>query len=41
MKRQARTANVSNVAQTGWNKRQRMFEENDNYFTGVLYNNST
>jgi hypothetical protein len=37
MKRQARTAHVSDVAQTGWNKRQTMVEENDNYCTGELY----
>ena len=41
IKREARAAHVINVAQTGWNKRQRMDEENDNYITGKLYKNNT
>jgi hypothetical protein len=41
IKREARRANISNVAQTGWNKRQRMDEENDNYFKGELYTKNT
>jgi hypothetical protein len=41
IKREARVAHVTNVAQTGCNKRQRMDEENDNYFTGELYKNNT
>jgi hypothetical protein len=33
VKREARAAHVTNVAQMGWNKKQRMDGENYNYFT--------